>query len=141
MPDNGGFTDATSSQDQQREKNSLGALGTVLVILVLVVVVLLFWRTCGSDEQSSATQEGGGIIASVGDLDRIDAGVAVWLKSGTSIEAVLERNGLAGATYTDFGEGTFVIDVGEDAAERTVGKLKGDEGLHDAGYIYADTEN
>ncbi|MDP2233846.1 MAG: hypothetical protein Q8K89_09435 [Actinomycetota bacterium] len=138
MPENSEFTDASSSQEREREKLSLGTLGTILVILVLVVLVLLFWRTCGTDEQSSATQDGGGIITSVGDLNRIDAGVAVWLEPGTSIETVLERNGLAGATYTDFGEGTFVVDVGKDSAERTVSKLKGDEGLYDAGYIYAD---
>ncbi|MDO9108184.1 MAG: hypothetical protein Q7U89_04235 [Coriobacteriia bacterium] len=139
MPEKREFTDASYSNEREREKLSLGTLGTILVILILVVVVLLFWRACGTDEQSSTTQEGGGTITSVGDLDRIDAGVAVWLKPGTGIETVLERNGLAGATYTDFGEGTFVIDVGKESAERTVSKLKGDEGLYDAGFIYADT--
>jgi len=142
MPDTEEFAEMTPElepeQTPEQEKRSLGTLGTVLMILGIVIIVLLLWRTCAPKEQSGEEQSAGGVITTVPGLERVDVGVAVWVKPGTDIEALLERNGLGDAAYGDFGEGTFVIKVDEGEAERVVAKLKRDEWLYDAGFLYSD---
>lgn len=124
--------------EPERENRSLGTLGTILLILVVVILVLLFWRGCASQQNTSETGTDGGVITSIPGLDAVDAGIAVWVKPGIKIETVLERNGLGDATYTDFGQGTYVIEVEGGRAASLVSKLKNDQGLYDAGFIYSD---
>jgi len=140
MPDTEDYVDVAPEQQSERDRRSLGTLGTILLIITVVIVVLLFWRSCGADEQAGETPSSGGVITTVPGLERMDAGVAVWVKPGTDIEALLDRNGLGDADYSDFGEGTFVIKVDEGEAERVVAKLKRDEWLYDAGFLYADDQ-
>jgi len=140
MTDTEDYADVEPEQQPERDKRALGTLGTILLIITVVIVVLLFWRTCGTDEQAGETQSSGGVITTVPGLERIDAGVAVWVKPGTDIDALLERNGLGDAAYGDFGEGTYVIKVDEGEADRVVAKLKRDEWLYDAGFLYADDQ-
>jgi len=139
MPDTDDFTEVTPEQEPEQDKRSLGTLGTVLMIVGIVIIVLLLWRTCGTGEQAGGEEQAsGGVITTVPGLDRMEEGVAVWVKPGTDVDALLERNGLEDAAYADFGEGTFVIKVDEGEAERVVAKLKRDEWLYDAGFLYAD---
>lgn len=140
MTDTEEYVDVAPEQEPERDKRALGTLGTILLIITVVIVVLLFWRSCGNEEQSGEEQSNGGVITTVPGLERIDAGVAVWVKPGTDIEALLERNGLGDAAYGDFGEGTYVIKVDEGEADRVVAKLKRDEWLYDAGFLYADDQ-
>lgn len=127
-----------SEEDAERDNRSMGTLGTILVIVVVVILVLLFWRGCANRQTRNETSGGGAVITSVPGLNKVDAGVAVWVKPGIDIDTVLERNGLGDAAYTDFGEGTFVIEVETGKADSIVRKLKNDEGLYDAGYLYSD---
>lgn len=138
MPDTDEYVDVAAEQDPQSEKRSLGTLGTVLGIIVVIIIVLLLWRSCGARRSGVDEQSGSGVITAVPGLERIDAGVAVWLKSGMDIDAVLERNGLSGAMYTDLGEGTYVIVVDQGEAAEAVARLKDDADLYDAGFIYTE---
>ncbi len=135
---NGGYADDTEYEQPARDTRSLGTLGTVLLIVVVVVLVLLLWRSCGTKQQTGETESGGGIITSVSDAEYAEAGIAVWVKPGADIETVLQRNGLGDAAYSDFGEGTYVVSVDKGSAEHVVARLKNDEGLYDAGFVYTD---
>ncbi len=138
MPDTDEYADVAAEQDPQSEKRSLGTLGAVLGIIVVIIIVLLLWRSCGTKASSVEGQPESGVITGVPGLERIDAGVAVWLKPGMDIDVVLERNGLSGAMYTDLGEGTYVIVVDQGEAAKAVARLKDDADLSDAGFIYTE---
>lgn len=125
--------------DDVREKRSYRTLGAVLVLIVIVIVVLFLWRSCDSQSGSGQSTDGGALIERIEGLPVDGSGVAIWVRSGTSVEQVLQRNGLSGAPFTDFGEGTYVVEVGDADVDAIVSRLKADPGLHDAGYVYDDT--
>jgi hypothetical protein len=126
--------------DGTREKRSYRTLGTVLALIVVLIVVLLLWRSCDSQSGTGQSTDGGAFIERIEGLPVDGDGVAIWVRSGASVEQVLRRNGLSGAPFTDFGEGTYVIEVGDVDVEAIVSRLKADPGLHDAGYVYDEAE-
>lgn len=138
MADTDEFTDEPVETEPERDKRSMGTLGTVLAIVAVAIIVLLLWRTCGSSQGESETESGSNVITTIADLEYTDAGVAVWVRPEADIATVLERNGLADAAYSDLGEGTYVVEVGAGGAQRAVERLKGDAGLYDAGFVYTD---
>ncbi|MDZ4178257.1 MAG: hypothetical protein U1E29_03340 [Coriobacteriia bacterium] len=139
MPD---FEEVTTTSefepDERRERRSYRTLGTVLALIVVVIIVLLLWRSCDSQGGTRQSTGGGAFIERIENLPVDSEGVAIWVRSGASVEQVLQRNGLSGAPFTDFGKGTYVIEVGGDV-EAIVSRLKADPGLHDAGHVYNDT--
>jgi hypothetical protein len=137
MPD---FEEApTTSEygpDETRKERSYRTLGAVLALIVVLIVVLLLWRSCDSQSGSGQSTDGGAFIERIEGLPIDGEGIAIWVRSGTSVQQVLQRNGLSGAPFTDFGEGTYVVEVGDADVEAIVSRLKADPGLHDAGYVY-----
>lgn len=138
MADTDEFTDEPVETEPEQGRRSLGTLGTVLAIIAVAIIVLLLWRSCGSAQGEADTESGGNVITTIEDLEYAAAGVAVWVRPGTDIRTVLERNGLGDAVYSDLGEGTYVVEVGAGGAQRAVERLKDDAGLYDAGFIYTD---
>jgi len=138
MVDTDEFANEPVETEPEQDKRSMGTLGTVLAIVAIAIIVLLLWRTCGTSQNEADADSGGNVITTISDLEHADAGVAVWVRPGTDIAVVLERNGLGDAAYSDLGEGTYVVEVGEGGAERAVARLKDDAGLYDAGFIYTD---
>lgn len=131
------YPSAEPQEAQTEESRSYAALASVLLAIVIIILILLFWRSCGADENAGDDTGGGKVIERVSGLEVVGGGVAVWLKEGTTIEDVLARNGLSGAEVTSLEEGTYVIAIGSRDAAETVVRLKADPGLHDAGFLYS----
>lgn len=128
---------AAPQQPEPEDKDRASrALGTVLAIIVVIVLVLIFWRSCAREASNDSGSSAAPFVQTLENLDAIDDGVAVWVKPGTEIDDVLRRNQLRGARYTAFGEGTYVISIGDIDAEKLVDRLKEDPGLYDAGFVY-----
>lgn len=128
---------APSHDDEGQQERSYTVLGTVLLGILLVVVILMFWRTCDTAGQGDEDQGGGGVISDVSrGMDTLDGGVAIWVKPGESVDGVLSRNGLSDAPYTDLGDGTYVVSIGEQDASAVIERLKDDEALYDAGFLF-----
>lgn len=120
------------------EQRSYVALASILLAVVVIVLILLFWRSCDAATDSGQDSGGGGVIEKVAGLDVVTGGIAVWLKPDVAIQDVLARNGLSEAEAVAFGDGTFVIAIGDHDPARTVARLKTDSGLYDAGFLYAE---
>ncbi len=125
-------------REDDREERSYTTLGTVLLAILLIVVVVMFWRSCTADSRAGDSGGRGGIISDAPGVDTVDGGVAIWVKPGESVDRVLGRNGLGDATYTDLGEGTYVVSIGQMDAAALIERLKDDEGLYDAGFLFAE---
>lgn len=123
----------------ERERlRSYTTLGTVLLAVVVLIVVLLFWRTCSAEESNRIARGGGGVVDVLPDRIAEPGDIAVWLMPGTRIEDVLARYDLEGAAATPFGEGTYVISVGDRDAASLVERMQRDGDLFDAGFVYSE---
>lgn len=135
-------TDFAASQepqpDEEKQGRSYETLGTILLIVTVIVVALLLWRSCSTEQSSGATSGGGAVIQSLEGLETVEGAVSIWAAPDADVEAILARNGLSGAAATDFGEGTWVVEVGDIDLAETVERLKADPDLKDAGYLYHD---
>ncbi len=136
MTDSSPIPDAELTDSE--ESTSHGVLATVLLLIVVLILVLIFWRSCDSNESTPDTSTTGGSIQQVEGLEVEPGGVAVWVKPDASLDEVLERNGLAGASVAAMGDGTFVVGVGQADVEDVVARLSQDPGLFDAGFLYID---
>lgn len=120
------------------EQRAYVALASILLAVVVIILVLLFWRSCDATTDAGEESGGGGVIEKVAGLDVVTGGIAVWLKPDVSIQDVLGRNSLSDAEVVAFGDGTYVIAIGDRDPATTVARLKTDSGLYDAGFLYAE---
>lgn len=125
------------SEDEKRNR-SYETIGTILLIVTVIVVMLLLWRSCDTSDRADGATGSGAVIQELEGLEQVDTAVSVWLKKGTDIQAVLNRNGLEDAPTTDMGKDTWVIEIGDADTAATVKQLKADPGLIDAGFLYHD---
>lgn len=143
MPNTGKTISPTPEAANETPRRDFGyrTLGLVLATIVVIALVLLFWRSCGVDTQDARFSSDEGVIQTLDDLKTVDSAVAVWLRPGTTIEQVLDRNGLADSTHTSLGDGTYVINIGDEKPRDVVARLEKDPGLYDAGFLYTDPES
>ncbi len=111
-----------------------------IVLLVIVLVVLLLWNPWRGN-RTSRVERGGGIVETLSDRAPSPTDIAIWARPGLSVEALLTRHGLSGATVTAFGDGTYVVSLpSEINADKVVEQLKRDDSLYDAGHVYMETK-
>lgn len=134
--------DESTMRDEEaveRERlRSYTTIGTILLAVVVIIVVLLFWRTCAADERTSVARGGGGVVDVLPDRAAEPGDIAVWLMPGTSIEDVISRYDLESAEVTAFGQGTYVISIGERDGAWLVERMQQDASLFDAGFVYSE---
>ncbi|MDP2233673.1 MAG: hypothetical protein Q8K89_08560, partial [Actinomycetota bacterium] len=106
--------------------------------VVVIIVVLLFWRTCGSDEGSRVARGGGGVVDVLQGMDAEPGDIAIWLMPGTNLDQILSRYDLDPDEVVSFGEGTYVVSIGERDGESLVERMRRDPALYDAGFVYSE---
>ena len=134
--------DRTTVRDEEtieRERlRSYTAIGTALLTVVVIIVVLLFWRTCSADEGSRIARGGGGVVDVLQGMNAEPGDIAIWLMPGTDLGVVLMRYDLDPQDAVSFGEGTYVVSIGERDGDSLVERMRRDPAFFDAGFVYSE---
>ncbi len=112
------------------------AVGVLVIIVVLIFLIL--WDPFRGDRRVDDSGRRPGLVGSIDALPASGEYVALWLKPGNDVAAVLGRHGLNAEQilFERQDEGYYVVDIGDGDAEKIVAAMKGDAALYDAGRVY-----
>jgi hypothetical protein len=120
-------------------RGTFRAIAAAIVLVIVVILVLLLLRMCGTS--TTATVSGDKSIVPVPAQVRQENAVSVWLKPKNSLLKVLADAGARPTSTRSMGQGLYFVFLadGQDGAA-IVRRLKADDRVYDAGFVYDETK-
>ncbi len=121
---------------QKQPKKSLWGLLGIVTLVVIAILVLLLLRDCGGANDRLG-QGSSKTIEAVEGLKPVAGQISVWVKDGTRIHDVLIAARVKPSEVLPMGGGRYVITVQSGLEADTLDAIAGQEGVYDAGLVYA----
>jgi hypothetical protein len=120
--------------DDQRERR-VRAIVAAIILVIIAIVVLLLLRTCGTTTKKASL--GDKTIVPVPAQVRAENAVSVWIKPDSTVGEVLGSAGVRATSTRSMGDGLYFVFLPDgESATALVARLKGDQRVYDAGFVY-----
>lgn len=124
--------------EQEQQRRSRGIVSVVIAIII-VIIVLLMLRDCGGSERAGRDDDSRSITGAP-ESSYEKGYVAIWLKPGQDLRAVLKKAGVPFSGAIDMGDDTWVIAV-TPGTEKEAAALIRNAGVWDADLVWRDGDS